>query len=617
VADKRITELAPLTAAGTQGDVDVLAIADVSAAETKKITAADVVIAGLEGGVPDGSIPGDKIEIDSIQGDRLVENSITGRELAPDSVDTIHIRDNAVTTEKLADGAVTTEKLADGAVTSDKIADGAIGEAQIADRSIPAIKLVQNTLTAEEIAPEAITSAELASGSVGTDELQDDACSTPKYQNLSVTNEKLADGIDGDKILDGSISGDKLEPGTITGDLITEIGLDKLPDAPPNTFLGGSNGGVSGPPSYRAIVPDDLPAGTASTKGAVSVPASGGLSVDGAGAVGIDNTVVPGGNPFVNYNSHGLITSSRPLSGSDLPPPTLGEVGGVKPGTGLEVTGDGTLNVVPPNGADIGGVKAGDGITIEADGEIKQSLTGVAAGEYTKVTCDTMGNITAGTTLEASDIPNIDWNQIDNIVIDGTEIENKSINMRHLNHYSIAKIQEDKPPVTLPELHAGCLWFQESTSTLYMFNNNSWFPVGIGRLSAENLRYCGLFDPSTALITATTQFGAGEGFNSGDPIPDPSDELTGIYFVAETAGNAVNKHNVVGVSFDGGDWIVCNGAATGWSRIDTMVGGSGSGSDKLEDLLDVNVTGKQEGALLQYQSDGKWHDIYALDAGTY
>ena len=56
MADKRITELAPLTAAGTEGDVDVLAIADVSAAETKKITAADVVIAGLEGGVPDGSI---------------------------------------------------------------------------------------------------------------------------------------------------------------------------------------------------------------------------------------------------------------------------------------------------------------------------------------------------------------------------------------------------------------------------------------------------------------------------------------------------------------------------------------------------------------------------------
>ena len=35
-----------------------LAIADISAAETKKITLGDAVAAGLAGGVPDGSIPG-------------------------------------------------------------------------------------------------------------------------------------------------------------------------------------------------------------------------------------------------------------------------------------------------------------------------------------------------------------------------------------------------------------------------------------------------------------------------------------------------------------------------------------------------------------------------------
>ena len=425
-------------------------------------------------------------------------------------MDTIHVKDGAITNDKLA-GDISGDKLLDGSVGPNQLGANSVdGALHIQDRSIPAIKLEQNTLTADEIAPDAIGSSELASGSVGTDELQDDACSTPKYQDLSVTDEKIA-SLHGDKIIDGTISGDKLEPGTITPDAITEITLDKLPDAPPNTFLGGTNGGVSGPPAYRAIVPDDLPAGTASTKGAVSVPASGGLSVDSAGAVGIDNTVVPGGNPFVNYNSHGLITSSRPLSGSDLPPPTLGEVGGVKPGTGLEVTADGTLNVVPPNGADIGGVKAGEGITIEADGEIKQSLTGVVAGTYTKLTVDAMGNATVGELLEADDIPIIPWDKIENPIISETELQNKSVNMRHLNNYSIAFIQEDQPVVTNPDLHAGCLWFQESTATLHMYNQNSWLSVGIGRLSAENLRYGGLINADTSTITAVTQFGASEG----------------------------------------------------------------------------------------------------------
>jgi hypothetical protein len=589
VADKRITELAPITAAGTQADVDVLAIADVSAAETKKITATDVVAAGL-GDIPDGSIPGGKIEPDSITSLELAPDSVTDVELADNAVDTGAIQDGAVTTEKLADGAVTTEKLADGAVTSDKIADGAVTGAQIADRSIEAIKLVQNTLTAEEIAPDAITSSELATGAVGTDELQDNACSTPKYQDASVTNEKLADGIDGGKILDGTINAEKLEPGTIGGNQLDEVPLDKLPDAPAGTVLAGPVTGGAASPTYRPLEPSDLPTATSSEKGAVYVPNGSGLAVSGDGGVSIDNTVTPGGFPFINFNEKGLVTSGRALSNADLPPPALGEIGGVKEGPGITISGDGTIS---------------------------QTVTGVAPGEYTKVEVDDMGNVVVGSQLEADDIPNIDWSQIDNPVIDSFMLTDKSVEMRHLANYSIAIIQEDKPPVNLPELHAGCLWFQESTSTLYMYNNNSWFPVGIGRLSAENLRFCGLFDPSSSTITATTQFGAGEGFNAGDPIPDPSDELTGIYFVAETAGNAVNKHNVVGVSFDGGDWIVCNGAATGWARIDTMVGGSGGGASKLEDLLDVNVTGKQPGALLQYQADGKWKDIYALDAGTY
>ena len=229
-----------------------------------------------------------------------------------------------------------------------------------------------------------------------------------------------------------------------------------------------------------------------------------------------------------------------------------------------------------------------------------------------------MGNVTAGAQLAPTDIPNIDWDQINNPNIDSAALANKSVTMPKLADYSIALIQEDKPAVTNTNLHAGCLWFQESTATLHMYNQNSWLSVGIGRLSAENLRYGGLIDASNGTITAVTQFGANENLQVGDPIPDPTDDLTGLYFITEVPGNGVSKPAVDGESFTEADWLICNGSASGWARIQvTAGGGGGGGASRLEDLLDVNVASKQPGALLQYQTNGTWQDIYALDGGTY
>ena len=616
MADKRITELAPLDAAGAQGAVDVLAVADVSAAETKKITLGAAVAAGLANGVPDESISGDKIEGDSISGDRLKENSVTSRELAPDSVDTIHVIDGAITNAKLA-GEISGDKLQDGAIGSQQLgADSVDGGVHIKARSITADRIVQNTLTADEIAPNAIGSSELAAGAVDTSAIQDDAISTPKYQNASVTDEKLAAGIDGSKILDGSINAGKLEPGTIGGSQLDEVPLDKLPNAPANNVLAGpASGGTAATPAYRKLVADDLPTASTTAKGAVSVPAAGGLSITGSG-VGIDNTVVSGGNPFVNYNEHGLITSSRPLSGSDLPPPVLGQPGAVKAGDGLEVTGDGTLNVIPATDSAIGGVIASDGITIAPDGKISQSVTGVAAGQFTKVTVDEMGSVTAGEQLQASDIPNIDWSQINNPIVDGNMLTDKSVQRRHMADYSTMYIQEVAPTVD-STVYVGTMWFKESTASLAAWNGNSFMSIGQGRLSAENLRYSGIFNASTGLITGLTQFGVGEGYEIGTAIPTATDEQTGVYFVAQVPGDGTAV--TPGISYDAGDWILSNGAAAGWVRIDTMVGGGGGGGGaaNLGDLLDVSITGATTGALLQLQASGQWADTYGIDGGTY
>lgn len=590
MADKRITDLTPITAADLDPAVDVLALADVSSAETKKLTVADA-IASSAGSLPPNSINGDVIVDGSITSGKLTPDSVTFVELADNAVDTPALQDKSVTQPKLADGAVGTDQLIDGAVTADKIADGALGQASIQDRSIEAIKLVQNTLTAEEIAPNAITGSELADGAVDTPAIQDNGVTSPKLADGSVATDKIGDRqVTQAKLADNSVGTNQLIDGSVTENKLSGgISLDKLPDAPANTVLAGSNGGSTGPAAFRSLVGPDLPLATDSSNGAVNVPASGGLTVSGAGSVGIGNSVAPGTNPVVTYDSHGLITGGRALQNSDLPPPAAGE-----PGV----------------------VKAGDGITIAGDGTISQSLTGVTAGTYPKVTVDVRGNVTNGGPLESSDLPALDLNSLTGQLTEG-QLADKSVTRPKLANYAISFIQEARPNVDA-SVHIGCFWFQESTATLHQWNGNSWLSVGQGRLSSENLRYCGTVNATTGKVDGLTQFGVGEGIKIGDDLPVPADDITGIYFVISTAGGAIAQPQVNGVDFDAGDWVICNGEVNGYVRIDTASGGAGGGgATNLNDLLDVNVGSATEGALLQLMANGTWQDVYAIDAGEY
>ena len=78
------------------------------------------------------------------------------------------------------------------------------------------------------------------------------------------------------------------------------------------------------------------------------MPAAGGLEVDANGAVSIGNTVSPATHPVITYDANGLATAGRGLTSSDLPSGSGSEVGAVKPGNGLSVRNDGTLDVILP-----------------------------------------------------------------------------------------------------------------------------------------------------------------------------------------------------------------------------------------------------------------------------
>ena len=123
MADKKITQLNALLEADV-APLDVAAVADISANETRKVTTPDLVQAGIRL-MPSGAIPGNKIEINTISGDKLEKNSVTGGldGKCPRPITADNIADNAVGADELADLSVDTAALQSGAVTGDKVAE--------------------------------------------------------------------------------------------------------------------------------------------------------------------------------------------------------------------------------------------------------------------------------------------------------------------------------------------------------------------------------------------------------------------------------------------------------------------------------------------------------------
>ena len=487
MADLRVSEL-PVLVGTDLAATDLLPVADVSASETRKLTAKELIQSGLH----------------------LIDNDIL---------------------------------------------DGA--------------KLVPDSVTAAQIAPNAVTASELADASVDTNALVD----------LAVTNSKIAAGVDGAKLLDDTVTAAKVPAASL------DRGIDKTSGkiGHTNAIAAGSRNGISYDAqghitAAAALAPTDLPTATAALKGAVIVPAASGLNVSGAGELSHQSSIAAGTTSGITYNATGHITAVARLAPGDLPIATA--------------TTDGVVKVPGP------------GLSVDAAGALAHDVSPVAPGAYPKVTVDSRGHVTAGQMLADADIPNISAAKLTSGTLDAARIGAGTITQQMLADYSLSFIQEATPPTT--GVTAGTLWLQESTGQIRMWNGNSWFPIGFGRLSQENLRYCGVFNAATGAITGVTQFGTQEGFKIGDIIPSASDAKSGVYFVCGTPGNGAAV--ATGIAFDAGDWIICNGATAGWTRIDTLNGGGGGGggATHLDDLLDVQLTALVAGQSLEFNASGQW-----------
>ena len=585
--------------------VDTSAIIDLNVT-TDKLAATAVTTAKLANSsvtfaktnFSDGDIPGAKLTAASVTSTQLANNSVTANELADNAVDTAAIADGAVTSAKIASqtilsgniaaNAVGASELMNNAVDTASIIDSAVTTAKILNLNITTDKLAANAVTAAKIANDTITATQIAANAITASELADDAVDTGAIAASAVTDVKIS-AVSGTKITDGTITAAKLNTSNLDRSINVASGNLGI-----NNAVTGGAAAISGITyndeglitATTALVGSDLPEATASVVGAVSVPTTGGLAVTNTGALSINNTITAATISGITYNSFGLITGTTALVANDLPVATTSAIGAISVPTAsapLAVDGNGVLSI-------------GD--------------SGVSAGEFTKVTVSTQGIVTAATTLDAADIPDLATTKITTGTFGTTFLANDSVTMDKIANNATTFIQEASPDIS--DLPTGVQWLQESTGQLRIFNGNSFFSVGFGRLAEENLRFCGTFNASNGTIVTLTAFGTSAGFTVSNAIPAGTSTLTGAYFVCVTAGNGTAV--VPSTSFDAGDWCLCVGPDN-WDRIDTL---SGPGSvSALNDLSDVTISSPTTGQLLVLQASGQFANVSVISGGTY
>jgi hypothetical protein len=261
-----------------------LAVADISASESKKITVTDF-FGNASTLIADATIPGAKILFSS--------GTIPGSSVATGGISATQLGSGAVTAAKLANEStvdLVTTLPASGAFTGQFALDTDDSKAYIWNGS--------SWVSFK------------AAGSINTA-----VASTAGIVNITVTT-----------------SGDQVTIGT---------SLDNTGAAA--EFLAGPTG-AAGAVSYRAIAGGDLPTATTSAKGGVQVNGNG-LTMAGD-TLTVDNTVTLNTAQFhvVKYTGKGLVTAGRQLISGDLPLASAGLAGAVYPGTGLTVSIDGELD---------------------------------------------------------------------------------------------------------------------------------------------------------------------------------------------------------------------------------------------------------------------------------
>jgi hypothetical protein len=576
LSDQRITQLPALPAASAAA-TDVLPVADVSASQTKKITIKDLVDAGLDL-VDASSIDLSKLDQSSttkIGATALASGAVTAAKLAADSsiaVDTTApvsdnfegrgyfnsstgvlqvysagayanvsatIADDSVTTAKLADGAVTTAKasnlgtaaLANGAVTYAKIQNISATDKLLGRGSggTGVVEEISCTAAGRALLDDADAATQRATLGLGTLATQNGTFSGTHSGTTSGTNTgdqtitltgdvtgsgtgsfaaTIANGV----VTEAKLASDAVSTAKIVNDAVTAAKLaDDSTTVVSNTTPSGS-GAFTGQQwlntatgyeyvwtgsvwQRQAALNDITITETSPLAFAVTYPDDFSAAIDVTVDTQTANTVWAGPT-----TGSATTPTFRALVPSDLPAATSSTRGVIQPGTGLSVS-SGTLN----------------------------HTNSATVGTYSKVTIDAQGHVTAGASIDNSDIPNIDAAKITSGEFATARIANNAVTGLKLADYAVALFGESQPTAE----HIGQFFFNPLTRDLYLWDGNVYQPVGI---SAGEIILAGTYDASTNLLDSVTAEGTAAGFTSGSALPAASAGNTRYYVVVSQGG---------------------------------------------------------------------------------
>jgi hypothetical protein len=357
MADLRITDLPLLVEADVAAN-DVLPIADVSASETKKVTVKDLTEAGVAL-IDNGSIPSAKLA----------------------SLSPALLGNSSAAAQFIAGPTATT-----GAFAARVIAAGDLPIATAAARGAVSIGAGLAVTGGGALSLAAATSATLGGVSIPTASgLSVDGSGVLSHISsiAAQTKNGITVNTTGHVTAIGAIASADLPLATATdvggifvgSGLAVTVGgqLNHAATVTPGTISGITYNGSGHITATTALVGTDLPVATASTRGAVSVPA-GALDVDGAGALThVNSTVTPGEYAKVTVDARGHVTAGNVLNAGDIPDLAASKIT------------SGTFNVSLLGTSSITGAKLADSSTVQFGG------AGSTAGVVTFPTAEFKG----------------------------------------------------------------------------------------------------------------------------------------------------------------------------------------------------------------------------------
>lgn len=336
---------------------------------------------------------------------------------------------------------------------------------------------------------------------------------------------------------------------------------------------------------------------TASARGAVSLPTASGLNVDGSGVVSHQSSVTAQTKNGFTVNASGHITAVGSIPAGDLPKATTSAVGGVSVGSGLSVTGSGQLNHTDSITAGTtsgitynaqghitaaaalaatdlpvstttakGGVSIPSGaLSVSGAGALTHDVSGVTAGTYPKVTVDTRGHVTAGTTLSASDIPDISAAKLTSGTIGTSLIANDAVTGGKLASGSSVRFAGAPDTNGVVDFgtadYNGQFLYDAFNENLYLFDGNAFKSIDI--VSGE-IVFAGTYDANTNLVASVTAKGTAIGLTVGQALIAPAASNLNHYLTVSVSGTG--SGNAPAEALAPPDFLLSTG--TSWQVLD-------------------------------------------------